>query len=124
MDVLSNAMSAIKNEVMNRKSSVVVPNTKLVLSVLKVLKKEGMINEFETIADGIEVTLKYVNGEPIVKNFKRVSKPGQRIYFSSYEIIPVMNGRGVGVISTSEGVMSTAMAKSRNLGGEYLCKVW
>jgi small subunit ribosomal protein S8 len=124
MDILANALSGIKNEIMNKKSSVVVPNTKLVISVLKVLKKEGFINGFETIPDGVEVMLKYVNGEPIVKNFKKISNPGQRIYVSSYEIIPVMNGRGIGIISTSEGVMSTAMAKSRNLGGEYLCKVW
>jgi small subunit ribosomal protein S8 len=124
MDILANALSGIKNEIMNRKPKVVVKNTKLIVSVLKVLKKEQMIKEFEIIEDGVEVTLKYFKGEPMVQNFKKVSTPGQRIYVSSYEIIPVMNGRGVGIISTSEGVMSSAMAKSRNLGGEYLCKVW
>lgn len=124
MDVLANALSAIKNEIMNKKSEVIVPNTRLVLSVLKVFKKEGFIIDFETVEEGLLVKLKYVNGEPIVTNFKKISTPGQRIYISSYAITPVMNGRGIGVISTSEGVMSSAMAKSRNLGGEYLCKVW
>jgi small subunit ribosomal protein S8 len=124
MDILANALSGIKNEIMNNKPTVVVPNTKLVKSVVEVLKKEAMISNFKIVEDGIEITLKYVNGEAIAKNFKKVSTPGQRIYVSSYEITPVVNGRGIGIISTSEGVMSTAMAKSRNLGGEYLCKVW
>jgi small subunit ribosomal protein S8 len=60
----------------------------------------------------------------VVKNFIRVSKPGQRIYVSNTEIVPVLNGRGISIISTSSGVMTGAMAKGQNLGGELICKIW
>jgi small subunit ribosomal protein S8 len=124
MDTLANALSSVQNEVMNKKTSVLIPNSRLVKAVIEVLKKENLIVKYELVDNYIEVFLKYVNGEPAVKHFKKVSKPGQRIYYSAYQIIPVVNGRGIGIISTSEGVMSSAMAKARNLGGEYLCKVW
>jgi len=89
-----------------------------------VLKNEKMIDSYEEKGNCIEVKLLYVNNEPVITKLVRVSKPGQRIYVSKQEIKPVMNGRGISIISTSEGLMSGALAKSRSLGGELICEVW
>lgn len=109
---------------MRKKDFVEVPNTKINKHILEVMKKEEMIGDFEEKERMIEVTLKYDANEPVIVHLERVSKPGQRIYVSSNEIVPVMNGRGISIISTSKGIMTGAMAKSQNLGGELICKIW
>ena len=114
----------IKNAVMRKKDFVEVPNTKINKHILEVMKNEEMIEDFEEKERMIEVTLKYDANEPVIIHLERVSKPGQRIYVSSNEIVPVMNGRGISVISTSKGIMTGAMAKSQNLGGELICQIW
>lgn len=124
MERISDTLARIQNAVALGKPEVLVLNSNVVRSVLMVMKYEGFIDGFEEVEGGLNVKLKYVDGEPVVRHFNKVSKPGQRIYVSSYEIIPVMNGRGISIISTSKGVMSGAVAKSKNLGGEYLCNVW
>ncbi len=83
-----------------------------------------MIKGFEVREDDILVELMYENKEPVVAKFKRMSSSGQRIYVSSSEIVPVMNGRGIAIISTSEGIMTGALAKSKGIGGEYICNIW
>lgn len=124
-DLIADLLARLKNGIERKKETVSVPNTKVNVEVLKVLKEEEMIENYEIVENGLEVTLKYEeNGEPVVTEFKRVSKPGQRIYVSSYEIIPVMNGRGISIISTSKGLMTGSRAKSQNIGGELICKVW
>ncbi len=123
-DLIADMLIRIKNAVMRKKDFVEVPNTKINKHILEVMKKEEMIGDFEEKERMIEVTLKYDANEPVIIHLERVSKPGQRIYVSSNEIVPVMNGRGISVISTSKGIMTGAMAKSQNLGGELICQIW
>lgn len=126
-DVLGDALARLKNGIMRESKEIQVMRSNLVLDVLKVLKKEGFIEDFEEMEDGRFVLVKPAyeeSGEPEAAHFDKVTRPGQRVYVSYNELKPVMNGRGISIISTSEGVMTGAMAKSRNLGGEYLCNIW
>ncbi len=123
-DLVADFLARMKNGIQRRRESVIVPSTKMNTRILNVLKQEEMIEDFHKSDDGIEVIVKYADGEPVVTQFERVSSPGQRIYVTSKEITPVMNGRGISIISTSKGLMTGAQAKSKNLGGELICKVW
>jgi small subunit ribosomal protein S8 len=123
-DLIADMLIRIKNAIMRKKDSVEVPNTKINKNILEVMKNEEMIEDFKEKERMIKVALKYDENEPVIIHLEKVSKPGQRIYVSANEIVPVMNGRGISVISTSKGIMSGAMAKSRNLGGELICEIW
>ena len=123
-DLIADLLARIQNSVMRKERETVVVNTKMNVELLKVLKQEEMINDFEVKEKEIVVALAYDDKEPAAAHFTRVSKPGQRIYVSRKEIEPVMNGRGISVISTPAGLMSGAMAKSKGLGGELICKIW
>lgn len=111
---------------MRKKESIEIPNSRVIKEILNVLEQENMIDTYEEI-EGNRINvypLYFEDGEPVIENFIRVSKPGQRIYVSHVEITPVLNGRGISIVSTSSGVMTGAMAKSKNIGGELICKVW
>lgn len=123
-DPIADMLIRIQNAIMRKRETVEVLNTKLSVEVLKVIKQEEMIEDFEDKGKYIEVTLKYDDAEPVITHLEKVSKSGQRIYVSNNEIVPIMNGRGISIISTSEGVMNGAMAKSKNLGGEFICQIW
>lgn len=123
-DLVADFLARMKNGIQRKRETVMVPSTKMNMEILKVLKQEEMIEDMNETEEGIEVLLAYDDGEPIVTQFQRVSSPGQRIYVSSKEIVPIMNGRGISIISTSKGLMTGSMAKSKNLGGELICKVW
>ncbi len=125
-DLIADMLARIQNAIMRRKDTVVVLNTNINRDILEVLKKEGMIEDFEVLDAGreVEVILLYKEKEPVITKLQRVSKPGQRIYITKKDIKPIMNGRGISVISTSKGVMSGAVAKSKDLGGEFICKIW
>ncbi|GAB4161385.1 MAG: 30S ribosomal protein S8 [Candidatus Dojkabacteria bacterium] len=123
-DIVADALARIKNAVMRESKEVTLINSKLVKSILDVMKQEEFIDSYEVVDNGLKVVLSYENDMPVVSNFIKVSKPGQRIYVAAKELIPVMNGRGISVISTSQGVMTGALAKSKGLGGEYICKIW
>jgi len=123
-DLIADMLIRIKNAVMRKKNSVEVPNTKINKHILEVMKNEEMIGDFEEKERMIEVALKYDENEPVIIHLEKVSKPGQRIYVSSNEIVPVMNGRGISIVSTSKGIMTGAMAKGQNLGGELICEIW
>jgi len=123
-DLIADMLIRIKNAVMRKKNSVEVPNTKINKHILEVMKNEEMIGDFEEKERMIEVALKYDGNEPVIIHLEKVSKPGQRIYVSSNEIVPVMNGRGISIVSTSKGIMTGARAKGQNLGGELICKIW
>ncbi|MGI6423221.1 MAG: 30S ribosomal protein S8 [Candidatus Dojkabacteria bacterium] len=123
-DLVADFLARLQNGIERRKESVLVPLTKMNGELLRVLKEEEMIEDFKTEGQNIEVVVKYDGSEPVVTKFKRVSSPGQRIYVSSREIVPVMNGRGISIISTSKGLMTGSQAKSEKLGGELICKVW
>ncbi len=123
-DLTADLLTRIKNGIERRKETVIVPNVKMSVEVLKVLEMEKMILGYKEVEDGLSVELMYDGKEPMIKTLKKVSKPGQRIYIASKDITPVMNGRGIAIISTSKGMMSGAMAKSKKLGGELICKIW
>ena len=125
-DLIADMLARIQNAIMRNKDFVSVINTNINRDILKVLKREGMIKDYKLDEDEklIEVELLYDNKEPVISKLQRVSKPGQRIYVSKKEIKPIMNGKGISIISTSEGVMSGSVDKSKDLGGEFICKVW
>ncbi|HNZ70554.1 MAG TPA: 30S ribosomal protein S8 [Candidatus Dojkabacteria bacterium] len=124
MDILADTLARLQNAILVDKADTVVLKSKLVIAVLEVLKRESMIESYEEVEGGIKVVFKNEDNEPVVTHFEKVSTPGQRIYVTSSQIVPIMNGRGISIISTSAGVMSGSVAKSKKLGGEYLCKVW
>ncbi|WKZ30769.1 MAG: 30S ribosomal protein S8 [Candidatus Dojkabacteria bacterium] len=123
-DIVADTLARIKNAVMRRHESVNVTNSKISASIVEILKQENFVEGYEIDGNDIVVSLKYAAGEPMVENFVKVSKPGQRIYVGYKDILPVMNGRGIAIISTSNGLMTGAQAKSKKLGGEYICKIW
>lgn len=124
-DTIADLMARLKNGVMRRKGEVIVPATKMTTEILRVLKEENMIAGFERTNGSYTVALMYAdNGEPVVQSFKKVSKSGQRIYVGANKILPIMNGRGIAIVSTSAGIMSGAMAKSKGIGGELICEIW
>ena len=123
-DTVSDLLARLQNGIIAKRDYVDVPVTKMVKWILDILKKEEMIVGYVEEEGVYTVELKYDNGEPVVTKFVRVSKPGLRKYVTSYELKPVMNGRGICIVSTSQGLMSGALAKSKKLGGELICEVW
>jgi len=128
-DPLGDMLTRIRNAQMRQKSTVRTPASKLRGWVLDVLAAEGYIRGYEA-ATGVtgkpeyEISLKYFDGEPVIRELKRVSTPGRRVYASVETIPQVRNGLGVSIVSTSKGVMSDARARSENVGGEVLCTVF
>ena len=124
-DPTADMLTRIQNALMRKKKVVEVLNTKLNVQILEVLVQENMIEDFQEKDRYVEVSLKYdENEEPVIVELEKISKPGQRIYVSYKDIVPVMNGRGISIISTSKGIMNGALAKSQKLGGELICEIW
>ncbi len=128
-DPIGDMLTRIRNSSLRGKSTVVTPASKLRAWVLDVLADEGYIRGYEhgTDANGhptIEIALKYYEGESVIRELKRVSKPGRRVYMSVNDIPQVRQGLGVSIVSTSKGVMSDAAARGANVGGEVLCTVF
>ena len=128
-DPLGDMLTRIRNAQMRSKSSVVTPSSKLRSWVLEVLKDEGYIRGYELKKDdsgkeNLEVSLKYFDGEPVIRELKRISKPGRRIYAEVKEIPTVRQGLGIAIVSTSKGVMTGKQASSQNIGGELICYVF
>ncbi len=121
-DPISDMLTRIRNARMVHKETVAIPNSKLKIEILKVLKKEGYISDFEVEKNGLAILVS-LNGSEMNK-IVRVSKPGRRVYTSSDNIPKVLQGHGLLVMSTSKGVMSGEEARRASLGGEILCKVW
>ena len=128
-DPIGDMLTRIRNAQMRGKSTVSTPASKLRAWVLDVLADEGYIRGYERSSDAnghptIEISLKYYEGEPVIREVKRVSKPGRRVYMSVNDIPQVRQGLGVSIVSTSKGVMSDAAARGANVGGEVLCTVF
>lgn len=128
-DPLGDMLTRIRNGQRAQKSAVRSPASKLRQSVLEVLKREGYIRNYETIdiRPGIRelsIELKYHNGEPVIRELKRVSKPGRRIYAGVKDLPQVYNGLGIAILSTPRGVVSDAEARELKVGGEVLCTVF
>jgi small subunit ribosomal protein S8 len=127
-DPLGDLLSRIRNAQMRNKSKVTSPNSRLRESVLEVLKTEGYIRGYAVVEkDGrseIEIELKYFEGEPVIREIERVSKPGRRVYSSVKNMPRINNGLGVTIVSTPKGVMADHDARDANVGGEILCTVF
>ena len=126
---IGDMLTRIRNAQMRGKSTVSTPASKLRAWVLDVLADEGYIRGYEKTTDerghpAIEISLKYYDGTPVIRELKRVSKPGRRVYLGVNEIPTVRQGLGVSIVSTSKGVMSDAAARNANIGGEVLCTVF
>ncbi len=128
-DPLGDMLTRIRNAGMRRKSKVTTPGSRLRAHVLDVLKDEGYIRGYSATDFGngrseFEIELKYFDGEPVIREIQRVSKPGRRVY-SAVEAMPrVANGLGIIIVSTPKGVMADHVAREQNVGGEVLCKVF
>ena len=127
-DPIADMLTRIRNANQAKHESVEMPASRLKLEILNVLKNEGYISEYEKIEDGkqgiIKVTLKYVEKTRVIKGLKRISKPGLRVYAKSNELPKVLNGLGVAIISTSNGIMTDREARQQKLGGEVIAFVW
>ena len=128
-DPLGDMLTRIRNAGMRRKSTVRTPASKLRRRVLEVLQSEGFIRGFEDLDTDdkkpeIEIALKYYDGQPVIRELKRISTPGRRTYSGVGSLPSVRNGLGVAIVSTSRGVMSDAQARADNVGGEVLCTVF
>jgi small subunit ribosomal protein S8 len=128
-DPLGDMLTRIRNAQRARHAACVAPASKLRASVLEALKREGYIRGFavEEVRKGIaqiRIELKYAEGEPVIKEIHRVSRPGRRVYSKIKELPRVYAGLGVSILSTPRGVLSDAEARAANVGGEVLCRVF
>ena len=131
IDAIGNFLTIIRNGIRVSKSFVVAPHSKINVEIARILKEEGFIRNFATVASegvkkDIKVFLKYVDSESVIHEITRVSTPGRRVYSKINEIKPVVGGFGISILSTSRGLMTDKQAKNPSLkiGGEVLCKVW
>jgi len=126
-DPIADMLTRIRNAQGVNKTSVVMPSSKLKVAIARVLKDEGYIENFTVAADGgkpvLSIELKYYAGRPVIERIERVSRPGLRIYKGKAEIPTVMNGLGVTIVSTPQGVMTDRKARATGIGGEILCYV-
>ena len=129
VDPIGDMLTRIRNGQMRSLNKINIPFSSFRFKILEVLKKEGYIIDFylaETKEKNksILVVLKYYEGEPVIKEIKRISKPGRRVYSRAISIPKVKNGLGLAILSTSKGVMSDSDAIKNNLGGEIICRVF
>lgn len=129
VDVVGDFLTVIRNALMVYKRSVAVPYSNLKAGIAQVLKDEGFVKDFSKSENEnghaiLNVSLKYVDGQPAINEIKRVSKPGRRHYERSGKIVPVIGGLGVAILSTSSGIMSDQQARKLSVGGEVICHVW
>jgi small subunit ribosomal protein S8 len=128
-DPLGDMLTRIRNAQMRKKSKVATPASRIRQHVLDVLQSEGYIRGYSTVEhkagqSEFEIELKYYDGEPVIREIERISKPGRRVYVSVKSIPRVANGLGVSILSTPKGVMSDAEARDQNVGGEILCTIF
>ena len=128
-DPIADMITRIRNAQLRTLNTVSIPNSKLRARILDVLKDEGYISDYKFLSDkknkeSLLVNLKYNNGMPVIKEIRRVSKPGRRIYTRADSIPKVQSGLGIAIVSTSKGIMSGNDARSKNIGGEIICKVF
>jgi len=128
-DPIADMLTRIRNAIMARHDSVLIPTSRMKLAITRILKNEGFINDYEVIRDKpqrvIKIHLKYDdNNQPILSGLERVSKPGLRVYVQQKEIPRVYGGLGIAIISTAKGVMTGQQAWRQGIGGELLCYVW
>ena len=129
VDPVGDMLTRIRNAQMRLLNKVSIPGSKFREKILDVLKQEGYIADYKLLSDSndkgsLSVDLKYNKGLPVIKEIKRVSKPGRRIYVKADSIPKIQNGLGLAIVSTSIGIMTDNDARSKNVGGEIICKVF
>ena len=128
-DPIGDMFSRIRNGQMRSLNSVDMPSSTFRRNILEILKNEGFIKDFfieksENNKISLRINLKYYEGNPVIKEIKRISKPGRRVYSRATSIPRVMNGLGLAILSTPKGVMSDTEARKNNIGGEIICRVF
>jgi small subunit ribosomal protein S8 len=128
-DPIADMLTRIRNAVRIERAHVDLPHSKLKRGIADVLRREGYIWDWEEVqakpASVLRINLKYgPNGERVIRHIKRVSKPGRRVYTGAAELPPILNGLGISILSTSQGVLSDREARQRKVGGEVLCELW
>ncbi len=128
-DPIGDMFSRIRNAQMRSLSSIEIPSSNFRKNILEILKNEGYIKDYfieknERNKISLRVNLKYYEGDPVIKEIKRISKPGRRVYSRATSIPKVMNGLGLAILSTPKGVMSDEEARKQNVGGEIICRVF
>jgi len=126
-DPIADMLTRIRNAQGVQKTAVSMPSSKLKVAIANVLKDEGYIEDFAVTTEGgkaeLQIGLKYYTGRPVIERIERVSRPGLRIYKGKDDIPQVMNGLGVAIISTPQGVMTDRKARATGVGGEVICYV-
>ena len=128
-DPIGDMITRNRNGQMRMLNNVKIPNSKFRAKILDVLKQEGYIIGYKQVSDSknksvLDVDLKYDNGNPVIKEIKRISKPGRRIYARASSIPRIQNGLGLAIVSTSKGIMTDNDARNQNIGGEIICRVF
>ncbi len=127
-DPIANMLTVIRNASRAKKEKVDIPNSKMVVAIADILKKEGFIENYRVIKDAkqglLRVYLRYVNKKSVIINLKRVSRPGLRIYANVKRIPRVLRGKGIAILTTSKGLMTDTEARAAKMGGEVLCYAW
>jgi len=128
-DPIGDMLTRIRNAQMRLLNKVNIPNSRFRAKILDVLKQEGFIADYKLLSKSkfkgnLSVDLKYDNGSPVIKEIKRISKPGRRIYAKATSIPKIQNGLGLAIVSTSRGIMSDTEARTKNIGGEIICRVF
>lgn len=127
-DPIADMLTRIRNATIARDKVVEIPSSKVKIELAKILKEEGYVQDYESIDNGpqgtIRVYLKYNGKENVISGLKRISKPGLRVYAHKEEIPKVLGGLGIAVLSTSKGIMTDRKARTEGIGGEVICYVW
>ena len=128
-DPIADMITRIRNAQLRTLDSVSIPSSKFRARILDVLKEEGYISDYKFLSDAknkgsLIINLKYYKGLPVIKEIRRISKPGRRIYTKADSIPKIQSGLGIAIVSTSMGIMSDNDARSKNIGGEIICKVF
>ena len=129
VDPIGDMITRIRNAQLRALNNVKIPSSKFRAKILDILKQEGYISNYKVLMEEknkaiFVVDLKYHNGAPVIKEIKRVSKPGRRIYAKADSISKIQNGLGLAIVSTSMGIMSDNEARLKNIGGEIICSVF
>lgn len=127
-DLIADCFTIIRNAMMTKKDSVDLPASNTIRAISEILKREGYVDNFKLIEDKkqgqVRVYLKYIAGKCAIRNIKRISRPGLRLYVGHKKVPQVLRGRGLAIVSTSGGIMTDKECREKNLGGEVLGYIW
>jgi small subunit ribosomal protein S8 len=123
-DIVADLLTRLRNAHLRKQKETVVPTTRMVKSIVQILKDENYIENYSIGEKELTIQLKYIAKMPAITHLERISKPGVRVYKNFLEIPRVLNGLGISIFSTSKGVMTGKKAKLEKVGGEYLCNIW